>query len=76
MLEEDVDDTAPVEAPSEKTSEAEEATLPDNISEEMPGDYSWEDVYDGRNKPKSGADDMPPLIDRISDSTADSLQAY
>lgn len=74
MLEEDVDDNA-VDEP-EAPAASEDQTLPENISEEMPGDYSWEDVYDGRSKPKSGADDLPPLIDRISDSSADSLQAY
>jgi len=76
MLEEDADDSINVETPAEKTTEAEETALPDNISEEMPGDYSWEDVYDGRSKPKSGADDLPPMIDRLSDTSAESLQAY
>ena len=76
MLEEDVDDVAAIEPSAETSATKEEETLPDNISEEMPADYSWEDVYDGRSKPKSGADDLPPLIDRISDTSADTLQAH
>lgn len=83
MLEEDSDDFADSDSGTEKDSsetkdnvEAEVESLPDNISEDTQGDYSWEDVYDGRSKPKSGADELPPLVERVSDPASESLQAH
>lgn len=87
MLEEDRDDFADADQSSDTDNadnsdkqDTADATakesLPDNIGEDTQGDYSWEDVYDGRSKPKSGADELPPLVERVSDPSSESLQAH
>lgn len=86
MLEEDRDDYASSEdSPSSSDDSPDDSSsadtpepdsLPQDINEESLGDYRWEDVYDGRSKPKSGADDLPPLVERLGDSSSESLQAH
>ncbi|MDD9893120.1 MAG: RNA polymerase factor sigma-54 [Gammaproteobacteria bacterium] len=84
MLEEDRDEYAAAETATENKAETakesgdtpEPESLPQDISEDSIGDFRWEDVYEGRAKPKSGADDLPPLVERVGDPSSESLQAH